>query len=248
MPAVNWPVVCYPDRQRKIPLMLRRKFMLTLAPLIVLLLVTVIAALWMLQGVLGDLRHVPLDDRALAQITTRFQWLVFGIAIVFLAVINFAVLVLLKMAGNVVRPVERLVHATQELGQEHFDYRVRLDRHDEFEALAGAYNDLAQRLASNEERKVEVLHQVAVAINHELNNALAVIELQLSAISRRAGECPGLEKCLKQIHESLERVTATAQSLGHVRRIVLTDYLPGTKMVDLEQSAREEIATTAAAH
>src|SRR5688572_23810053 len=162
--------------------MLRRKFMLTLAPLVVLLLVTVVVALWMLQGVLGDLRHVQLDDRAIDALSTRFQWLVFALALVFLAFINLAVVVLLKMASNIVRPVEGLVRATQELGQEHFDYRVKLDRHDEFEELARAYNELAERLQSNEQRKVEVLHQVAIAINHELNNALAVIELQLSAI------------------------------------------------------------------
>jgi len=73
-----------------------------------------------------------------------------------------------------------------------------------------------------------------------------VIELQLSAISRRASACPGLEDCLKQIHESLERVTQTAHALQQVRRIVLTDYVPGTKMIDLEQSAREETASAAA--
>ena len=224
--------------------MLRRKFMLTLGPLVVLLLVTLVAALWTLQGVLGELRQVQLDDHAISQLSSRFQGLVLILAAVFLAVINVSVIVLLKMAGNIVRPVERLVHATQELGQEHFDYRVKLDRHDEFEELAKAYNDLAQRLETNEQRKVEVLHQVAIAINHELNNALAVIELQLSAISRRAASCPGLENCLKQIHDSLERVTATAHSLQQVRRIVLTDYTPGTKMLDLERSASTEVMAT----
>jgi nitrogen fixation/metabolism regulation signal transduction histidine kinase len=230
--------------------MLRRKFMFTLAPLVVLLLATVVAAIWMLQGILGDLRSLQIDDSAVDQLSVRFQWLVLALGVVFFAVINVAVLVLLKMAGSIVRPVERLVHATQELGQEHFDYRVRLDRHDEFDQLASAYNDLAQRLQTNEQRKVEVLQQVAVAINHELNNALAVIELQLKRISRRAGECPGLENCLNQIHASLEKVTATAHALQQVRRIVLTDYAPGTKMLDLERSSRDEsvAAPTAAAH
>ena len=218
--------------------------MLTLAPLVVLLLITLLSALWTLQGVLGDLRAVQLDHHAVSQLSARFQALVVILGAVFLVVINISVIVLLKMSGNIVRPVERLVHATQQLGQEHFDYRVKLDRHDEFEELAKAYNDLAQRLQSNEQRKVEVLHQVAIAINHELNNALAVIELQLSAISRRAASCPGLENCLKQIHDSLERVTATAHSLQQVRRIVLTDYTPGTKMLDLERSKSNDLVTT----
>jgi two-component system, OmpR family, sensor histidine kinase BaeS len=219
--------------------MLRRRFMLTLAPLIVLLLVTVLAALWMLQGVLADLRQLQ-GPAAIEHLATRFQWLVLALALVFLVVINVSVVVLLRMTANIVRPVERLVHATHELGQEHFDYRVELDRKDEFEELARAYNDLAQRLEGNELRKVEVLQQLAVAINHELNNALAIIELQLNTISRRAAHCPGLEKCLREIHSSLEKVTQTTHSLQQVRRIVLTDYLPGTKMIDLEKSIKQD--------
>jgi len=46
-----------------------------------------------------------------------------------------------------------------------------------------------------------------------------------------------------QIRESLARMTATLERLKHVRRIVLTDYAEGTKMLDLEKSAAEEAAS-----
>src|SRR5690242_13626502 len=116
MPADKWRTVCLLNRRKLI--MLRRRFMLALVPLVVLLLATVIGALWALQGVLGELRNVNLDDRSIAQLSSRFQWVVLGVGLAFLFVINVAVLVLLRVAGNVVRPVERLVHATHELGQE----------------------------------------------------------------------------------------------------------------------------------
>jgi pyruvate-formate lyase-activating enzyme len=50
------------------------------------------------------------------------------------------------------------------------------------------------------------------------------------------------QKYLREIHESLSRMTRTVQALKNVRRIVLTDYVAGVKMLDLEQSAKEEPA------
>src|SRR5262245_642325 len=94
VPASSWRGVCYGLPR---PGMLRRRFMLTLVPLIALLLATVVAAVWLLQNLLGDLRHVaPGNGAAIEQLTTRLQWLVLGLALVFLLVINIAVLVLLK--------------------------------------------------------------------------------------------------------------------------------------------------------
>jgi nitrate/nitrite-specific signal transduction histidine kinase len=169
----------------------------------------------------------------------RFRWVVLGLAIVFLAVINLAAVVLLRTAGMILKPVDRLVEASRHLAVERFDHRVTLDQHDEFDELARAYNHLAAQLQANEQRKMEVLQQVALAMNHELNNAMAIIELQLELMSRQTHGEPAAEKCLKQIRESLRRMDAAVESLKHVRRIVLTDYVTGVKMLDLEQSVRD---------
>ena len=98
-------------------------------------------------------------------------------------------------------------------------------------------------IETSELRRMEVLHQVAVAVNHELNNCVATIGLQLRLAGRRAGDCPGLAQSLCQIDQSLQRITAAVQSLRNVRRIVLTDYLPGTKMLDLRRSSELEPVT-----
>jgi signal transduction histidine kinase len=96
-------------------------------------------------------------------------------------------------------------------------------------------------LQANEQRKIEMLGQVSVAMNHELNNVASIIELQLRLLARqqKAADSPAMEKPLREIHQSLKRITGTVQSLKNVRRIVLTEYLPGTKMLDLEKSTRE---------
>jgi signal transduction histidine kinase len=137
--------------------------------------------------------------------------------------------------------VERLVEASRRLGREEFDYRVRLRATDEFGELAAAYNRLAEQLQANEQRKLETLSQTAVMLNHELNNAGAIIKLQLQLLERQNVGNPAFARALVQIHESLARMTVTLERLKHVRRIVLTDYTADTKMLDLERSVAEEV-------
>ena len=174
-----------------------------------------------------------------AQAVAWFRWLVLALAIVFLLMINIAVVVLLRMSSMVLRPVDRLVDASRRLGAEEFDFRVAQEE-GEFGELAGAFNRLAEELQGNERRKLETLAQTAVMLNHELNNASAIIKLQLQLMQRQAGGNPGVERGLRQINESLARMTATVEALKHIRRIVLTDYDQGTKMLDLQKSVAEE--------
>lgn len=181
-----------------------------------------------------------------AEVLGAFRRTVVVLTGVFLVLINAAVVLLLWTGGMVVRPVERLVAATRELGEGHFDYRVRMPQApgslDEFGELAAAVNGLAGRLEAGERRQMETLAQVALAMNHELNNAISIIELQLKLLTRRTAGSPELERCLTQIHGSLRRVTETVRGLQNVRRIVLTDYLPGMKMLDLVRSQLPESA------
>ena len=190
---------------------------------------------------LGELvrNHVREEQ---TELTSRFRRTVVGLTIVFLVVINLSVLVLLRMASMVVQPVETLVAASRELGLGHFGHRVHVNQGDEFDELAQAFNELAQRLELQEEHRIEVLGHVAATLNHELNNASAIIELQLRLLGRRSSDDPDLERCLRQIHESLKRMHETVEALKHVRRIVLTDYVSGVKMLDLQRSIQMDSA------
>src|SRR5262245_6965800 len=166
------------------------------------------------------LDHAHREQTALVN---HFRWLVLGLSIVFLLLINVAVIVLLRLGAIVIRPVDKLILATRQLETEHFDYRVQLEQKDEFDDLARASNALAGQLQANERRRVETLTQAGVTMSHELNNATAIIELQLTKLSRQNPGNGPLEQCLREIHQSLRRVTRTVRSLGNVRRIVLTD-------------------------
>jgi len=219
---------------------LRKRLILALSPLVILLTITAVAAIWTLQSFIESLH--AMDSQSWTSIeptVSHFRWVVLALAAVFLILINLSIFAFLRTAGMVLRPVEKLIEATRELGQEHFDHRVQLDHEDEFAELARAYNHMAGQLQCSEQRQLDTLQRVALTLNHELNNALATIELQLQLLNRKGNTVESARKCAGQIREGLARMGATVEALKHVRRIVLTDYLPGVKMLDLEQSVRE---------
>ena len=176
----------------------------------------------------------------LGALTGRLFWLIISISGGFLLVLNASVVLLVRAAGMVLRPVDKLVEASRQLARERFDYRVETGEHDEFDELAHAFNSLAQQLRENEQRRLETLGQVALTLNHELNNAMTIIDLQLHLMERQAGPGAAFKRCLTQIHQSLGRMARVVQSLKHVRRIVLTEYAAGEKMLDLERSVQDD--------
>ena len=176
------------------------------------------------------------------QLGKYFRMLVLGLTLAAIVMVNASAIILLHTAYMILRPVDQLVEASRELAKERFDYRVEIDRDDEFGELAHAYNRLAAQLAANEERKMETLRQVAVALNHDLNNTLAAIELELRLVDLQTGGNPRLTERFQRMHQSLARVAKAVRSLAEVRRIVLTEYMPGQMMLDLERSVSSDDA------
>ena len=178
-------------------------------------------------------RYARREQSALAD---RFRRLVLAVAIGGALAINVAIIVLLRAAGMVLGPVEKLVEASRRLTRKEFDYRALLDGDDEFSELATGYNSLAERLQTGEKREIETLGQLALTLNHELNNVVAMIELQLQFLDHQTGDNGALKIRLRQIRRNLERIVRTMESIKHIRRVVLTDYVAGVKMLDLERS------------
>jgi methyl-accepting chemotaxis protein len=202
------------------------------------------------EAMIGQMNEIDVDVNQLCnlvreQAQIRFdeldktlRWQTLAIIIVSILVVNLSILAFLRMGAMILRPVDKLVTAARELGKENFNVRVQVDSEDEFGQLAHAYNHMAEQLEASERRRMEVLSQVALAMNHELKNLINIIELQLTLVSKRAEDRGALESHLKQIRESLGRITKAVDDLRHARRIVLTDYTAGLKMLDLHRSAQ----------
>lgn len=187
-----------------------------------------------LRDLTRSLRAYVADEQA--WFGRYFRGLVLGLTLAALVMVNVAVFVLLRTAQVVLKPVGELVAGSRELAAERFEHRVRVEQEDEFGELAQAYNRLAEQLQANEERKAETLRQLAVTLNHDLNNAMATIEMQLQLLDRQSGSSTSLARYFRDIQTVLSRMGKTVSSLKHIRRVVLTDYVDGQKMIDLEQS------------
>lgn len=186
-------------------------------------------------------------DHRHAQVTARLRWWAFGLGLAFLLVINLSIMVIIRAAGMILKPVDELVEASRHLAAEEFNYRVPVHRRDEFGELARATNRMAEQLSLNEQRRYEMLQQIARTLNHELNNAISIIDLQLRLIERhgsaRAADGAN-EQRLQQIHETLRKMSRTVASLTRVRKVVLTDYVGDVKMVDLQRSIEADDVQT----
>ncbi|MCL4222270.1 MAG: HAMP domain-containing protein [Phycisphaerales bacterium] len=195
-----------------------------------------------LHGDVVELRNVARDSVASEQwrVSRNLRVLIIGLTAAALVMVNLSVIVLLRTGTMILRPVSALLEGSRQLAAERFDHRVRVEQADEFAELAHAYNALAEQLGANEQRKVETLQQLAITLNHELNNVISVIELQLKFLDRKAGGDQALGGHLRQIRESLGKIAVTVASLKDVRRIVVTDYIPGLKMLDLPKCTGDE--------
>lgn len=176
--------------------------------------------------------------REQVELAERFRWLILGVALGCMLVINVSIIVLLRAAAMVLNPVDQLVQTSRRLTRKDDSHRAEPGHKDEFVELAGAYSALAKQVQTHEQQRMETLGQAALTLNHELNNAMATIELQLQILGRQAQGNDRFEASLRQIRENLQRMAMTVDSLKNIRRIVLTDYIAGVKMLDLEQSTR----------
>ncbi len=189
-----------------------------------------------------DLGRIARREVAAEQLglSGRLRTLIIGLTVAALVMVNISVFVLLRTGRMILKPVGELLEGSRQLERERFEHRVRVEQGDEFGELAHAYNHLAEQLQANEQRKIETLKQLAVTLNHELNNVMSIIECQLGLLDRRAGGDPAQVTHLRQIRENLRRIADTIASLKDLRRIVVTDYIPGQKMLDLPLSTRAE--------
>jgi len=175
-----------------------------------------------------------------AELIGHFRWVVVGISLGCLLVITVTIMLLLRAGSMVLRPLGELVETSRELTDETPGNRSPRAGADEFAQLAAAYRNLGEQLEAQEKRRMETLQQTAVMLNHELNTAMMAIEAQLEVMKLRTGNPEQFGACLRSIRESIQRIANTVGSLKHIKRIVLTDYIEGTKMLDLKQSTRAD--------
>ncbi|MEW6364778.1 MAG: GAF domain-containing protein [Acidobacteriota bacterium] len=90
-----------------------------------------------------------------------------------------------------------------------------------------------------EAEKLAALGAMAASINHEINNPLTaiVLDLQLMGLNLPADQ-ETLRKRLVSIENSVNRIRAVVEKVAAVKRTIVTEYQPKTNMLDLNLSTR----------
>ena len=122
------------------------------------------------------------------------------------------------------------------------DWRVTVPIYISYSAIALSVGWLSEQLHLFYERaiegeRVEVVSQLAVAIRHEVNNALATLlaETQLLEGGGRVQHPEDVES-LRQIAAMTRRIRDSLDKLTRVTSAPVKDYVPGVSMVDLERA------------
>ena len=121
------------------------------------------------------------------------------------------------------------------------DWRITVPIYIAYGAIAISVGWLSQQLhlyyyRAMQGERVAVIGEVAVAIRHEVNNALAAIvaEGQLLEMDARVTH-PEDKKSLENIMKMTHRVRDSIDILTRVSHAPVTDYAEGVKMIDLEK-------------
>jgi len=121
------------------------------------------------------------------------------------------------------------------------DWRFTLPIYIAYCSLAIAVGWLSEQLhlyyaRAIEGERVAVVGQVAVAIRHEVNNALATIIAESQLLEHEAGFAKEEDQAaVRNILDMAKRIRDSVDRLSNLTKAPLTDYIDGVQMIDLKK-------------
>ena len=125
---------------------------------------------------------------------------IFPVVIIFFIVISIAILIFF-MIKRTLLPVQKLIDASQKIGNGDLSYRLNYYKEDEFKNVVNAFNTMAEKLENMLKSQRDLLHM----ISHELRTPLSRISLALELGDfKRSKTIIKLE--IKEIDELIESI------------------------------------------
>lgn len=89
-----------------------------------------------------------------------------------------------------------------------------------------------------EHEKVSTLAKLAVSVNHEINNPLCSISLNVELLKRNflKDNNEQLKKIFEALEKNIEKISEITNKINNMKKIVTKEYLPGIEMIDLENN------------
>ena len=138
-----------------------------------------------------------------------------------------ALLLAIAFARRLARPLERLAGAAGQIAEGDLSVRVPEDGPAELQALAAAYNTMAERLAEQD----AIRREFVVNASHELRTPLTNLQGYLEAL--RDGVIPPGPEVFDSLREEVDRLTRLASSLSVLAGEDRQPALPGPVELDI---------------
>ncbi|MGE5265305.1 MAG: sensor histidine kinase [Acidobacteriota bacterium] len=151
-----------------------------------------------------------------------------------------AVLISLFTARRIVQPIRAMMKASQHIAAGDYRERVPLASHDELGALAQSFNQMAEALEQTEQRRMELVGDVA----HELRTPLASIQSSMEGLVD--GVLPAEAETFLDIEREvarLQRLVSGLTELSKAEAGVIPLELVPVAPCDLIQSAADRLSS-----
>ncbi|RME43848.1 MAG: HAMP domain-containing protein [Chloroflexi bacterium] len=116
-------------------------------------------------------------------------------------------------ARRIITPIQALMRASREIAAGHFDQRLPVTGQDELGELARSFNQMASELARTEQRRVQLIGDVAHELRTPLTNMRAVIE------GLADGILPANMETYQSVQKEIMRLQRLVQDLQELSRM-----------------------------
>lgn len=138
------------------------------------------------------------------------------------------------------KPIKSIYTGLQIYRKGNLDHQIQTNNIDEFGQLAKSLNEMAADLKNlmNMQAKSEQLatiSQMAVSLNHEINNPLAAMVMAMGLLETRLKlqKDKELVSVLTLINEQINRIKELINNINNITEPVIEEYVSGTKMLKI---------------
>jgi signal transduction histidine kinase len=141
-----------------------------------------------------------------------------GLSTILAGLLLVLALVLLPVAHLVARPLERITETARALGRGDLSARTGLHRQDEIGELAGAFDDMAERI----EHLIHSEKELLANVSHEFRTPLARIRVALELVEEERGGAEALKRQLGGIGGDLSELERLVEDVLMAARLDLS--------------------------
>ncbi len=151
--------------------------------------------------------------------------------------------VMLLLVHLSLRPIERLIRGTQQIGEGRYD-PVEVETHDEIGKLAEAFNQMAGSLAQREKRilqmeRLATVGRMAAQVAHEVRNPLNALGLNAEMLGDEIDHLPDPQraearKLLAELQQEIDRLAGVTETYLSLARLPRPDREPADLRVEVE--------------